>query len=66
MSSKISRKLSKHRLENVKSNKKITHNSIDPFYSESNIKYLEKIVLDIKNGKAKFEAHELIEVDNDC
>lgn len=35
----------------------------DPFYSESNIKYLEKIVSDIKEGKAKFEEHELIEVD---
>jgi len=36
---------------------------VDPFYSESNIKYLEKIVSDIKEGKAKFEEHELIEVD---
>ena len=35
----------------------------DPFYSESNIKYLEKIVSDIKEGRAKFEEHELIEVD---
>ena len=33
----------------------------DPFYSESNIKYLEKIVSDINEGKAKFEEHELIE-----
>lgn len=33
----------------------------DPFFSESNIKYLEKIVEDIKDGKAKFEEHELIE-----
>ena len=33
----------------------------DPFYSEKNIKYLEEIVSDIKNGKAKFEEHELIE-----
>ena len=36
---------------------------VDPFYSESNMKYLEKIVSDIKEGKAKFEEHELIEVD---
>lgn len=36
---------------------------VDPFYSESNIKYLEKIASDIKDGKAKFEEHELIEVD---
>ena len=33
----------------------------DPFYSESNIKYLEKIVSDIKEGKAKLEEHDLIE-----
>ena len=35
--------------------------SVDPFYSESNIKYLEKIVADMKEGKAKFEEHELKE-----
>ena len=35
--------------------------SIDPFYSESNIKYLEKVVEDIKTGKAKLEEHELLE-----
>lgn len=34
---------------------------IDSFYSESNIKYLEKIIEDINNGKAKLEEHELIE-----
>lgn len=34
---------------------------IDPFYSESNIKYLEKITKDIDNGKAKLEEHELME-----
>lgn len=33
----------------------------DPFYSENNIKYLEKIVTEAKEGKAKFEEHELIE-----
>ena len=33
----------------------------DPFYSESNIKHLEKIVSDIKEGKAKLEEHDLIE-----
>ncbi len=33
----------------------------DKFYSESNIKYLEKIVSDIKEGKAKFVEHKLIE-----
>ena len=35
----------------------------DNFYSESNIKYLEQIASDIKEGKAKFEEHELIEDD---
>ena len=38
---------------------------VDPFYSESNIKHLEKIVEDIKSGKAKLEEHELIEEDDE-
>lgn len=33
----------------------------EPFYSESNIKYLEKIVEDINSGKAKLQEHDLIE-----
>lgn len=37
--------------------------SVDPFYSESNIRYLEKKMQDIKEGKAHFTEHELIEVD---
>ena len=37
--------------------------SVDPFYSESNIRYLEGIVKDIKEGKAHFEEHDLIEVE---
>lgn len=37
--------------------------SVDPFYSESNMRYLEGIMRDIKSGKAHFEEHELIEVD---
>ena len=37
--------------------------SIDPFYSESNIRYLEGILHDMKNGKAHFAEHDLIEVD---
>lgn len=37
--------------------------SVDPFYSESNIRYLEKKMQDIKDGKAHFAEHELIEVD---
>ncbi len=35
--------------------------SADPFYSESNIRYLEGVVQDIKNGKAHFAEHDLIE-----
>ena len=33
----------------------------DPFYSESNIKYLEKKIADIESGQARLEEHELIE-----
>lgn len=36
--------------------------AVDPFYSESNIRYLENIVQDIKKGKAHFAEHDLIEV----
>ena len=36
--------------------------AVDPFYSESNIRYLEEIVNDIKKGKAHFAEHDLIEV----
>jgi DNA-damage-inducible protein J len=37
--------------------------SVDPFYSENNIRYLENLVRDIQNGKAHFSEHELIEVE---
>lgn len=37
--------------------------SVDPFYSDSNIRYLENIARDIKEGKAHFAEHNLIEVD---
>ncbi len=37
--------------------------SADPFYSESNIKYLEKIAGDIETGKAHFAEHALLEED---
>lgn len=37
--------------------------SIDPFYSDSNMRYLESIARDIKEGKAHFAEHNLIEVD---
>ena len=33
----------------------------DNFYSESNIKYIEKVIEEIESGKAKLEEHELIE-----
>ena len=35
--------------------------SLDPFYSENNIRYFENIVRDIKEGKANFAEHDLIE-----
>ncbi len=50
--------------------KKVSHEkripfelSADPFYSESNIKYLEAIMEDVKSGKAHFAEHDLIEDD---
>ena len=33
----------------------------DPFYSESNMRYLEKVIADIESGKAKLVEHDLIE-----
>ena len=33
----------------------------DPFYSESNMRYLRRVVADIESGKAKLTEHELIE-----
>ena len=37
--------------------------SVDPFYSESNMRYLEKIAHDVARGQANFAEHELMEVD---
>lgn len=37
--------------------------SVDPFYSEDNIQYLEKIIADIESGKAKLVEHDIIEED---
>ena len=37
--------------------------SADPFYSESNIRHLESIMQDVKDGKALFAEHDLIEAD---
>lgn len=35
--------------------------AIDPFYSESNMRYLEQKMADYKAGRLKFAEHELIE-----
>lgn len=35
--------------------------SADPFFSENNLKYLERKMADYQAGKLKFEEHELIE-----
>ena len=35
--------------------------SVDPFYSDSNMTYLKKVVDDIESGKAVLVEHELIE-----
>lgn len=37
--------------------------SADPFYSESNMKYLERVISDIDEGRAKLVEHDIIEVD---
>ena len=34
---------------------------IDPFYSESNMSYLKRVVADIESGKAVLTEHDLIE-----
>lgn len=35
--------------------------SVDPFYSEKNMRYLEKKMADYKTGRINFAEHELIE-----
>ena len=35
--------------------------SADPFYSESNMKYLHAVISDIESGKSVLTEHELIE-----
>lgn len=37
--------------------------SADPFYSANNMRYLENIMNDVKEGKANFSEHKLIEVE---
>ncbi|MCM1104155.1 MAG: type II toxin-antitoxin system RelB/DinJ family antitoxin [Clostridium sp.] len=36
--------------------------SVDPFYSESNMRYLEQIAREVTQGQARFAEHELTEV----
>lgn len=43
---------------------RVNESRTDQFYSKSNIEYLEKIISDMKTGKAKFEEHDLIEDDD--
>ena len=38
--------------------------SVDPFFSESNIKYLESVISDIESGKSKLTEHNLAEVED--
>ncbi len=35
--------------------------SVDPFYEESNIAYLNKVISEIDSGKANLVEHDLIE-----
>ena len=35
--------------------------SLDPFYSESNMTYLKKVIDDIESGKSVLAEHRLIE-----
>lgn len=35
--------------------------SVDPFYSESNMRYLQQKIANYKSGHLKFSEHELIE-----
>ncbi len=39
------------------------HRAKEEFYSESNMKYLEKVISDIDEGRAKLAEHDLIEAD---
>ena len=47
--------------ENMKKDEGTPFETADPFYSESNMRRLEKVISDIETGKAKLEEHELIE-----
>ena len=39
--------------------------SADPFYSESNMRYLDSIIREIEEGRANLTEHDLIEVDDE-
>ena len=36
----------------------------DPYYSESNMRHIEKLIREVEQGTAKLEEHELIEADD--
>ena len=46
---------------NFRIDEKIKKEVDELFYSESNMKYLEKIITDIESGKSKLIEHDLIE-----
>lgn len=48
--------------EQIQTEESVSEVSADPFYSDSNINYLESIARDIKDGKAHFSEHDLIEL----
>lgn len=35
--------------------------SVDPFYSDSNMNYLKKVISEIESGKAELHEHKLLE-----
>lgn len=39
--------------------------SVDSFYSESNLRYLEQVARDVKEGRAHFAEHELLEAEDE-
>ncbi|MDE6714355.1 MAG: type II toxin-antitoxin system RelB/DinJ family antitoxin [Lachnospiraceae bacterium] len=45
----------------VKENRIPFEISADPFFSENNMKYLEKVIANIDSGRANLVEHELIE-----
>ena len=37
--------------------------SVDPFYSEGNLRHLRKVISDIEGGRARLAAHDLIDTE---